>query len=472
MNHGATWASVAAKDWREYRRDWRLALISLLVAVLAATAVVAAFVEVTAHDADRRATIARDRGTWEGQGERNPHSAAHFAFWAFRPLPPMALLDPGVLPYAGSAIWLEAHNRNPAQARPAEDLAGGLDLGRFSAAWVFQYVVPLLLFIIGAGLVAREREAGTLRLMLASGLAAGRVMPAKYLALGRIAAVLVLPLLAAALVATMLAGPVDGLALLLWLAAYLLYFAILAALAVAVSALCATAAQARLLLVGLWLVMLLIVPRLGSGLAMQAVPVPSPHAFAAGVQAQMKSGHDPFGADAKAFEAGVMARYGVTRLADLPVNIDGLRLEAAEAHGNRVFDAAWGGLAATHQAGHAALRLTALLSPLVPLQNLSMALAGSDAHVQRDFQDRAEAHRRRIITLLNDDMTRHAGKAGFDYHADAALWRQVPDFAWQPPGTAAALARSWPDAVALGLWLLAGLGLLRLAGRRLAAGLQ
>ncbi|OYQ23671.1 hypothetical protein CHU93_16985 [Sandarakinorhabdus cyanobacteriorum] len=472
MSPAAIAASVAAKDWAEYRRDWRLALISLLVALLAVTAVVAAFVEVTAHDADRRATIAADRVTWEGQGARNPHSAAHFAFWAFRPLPPMALLDPGVLPYAGSAIWLEAHNRNPAQARPAEDLAGGLDLGRFSAAWVFQYVLPLLLFIIGAGLVAREREAGTLRLMLASGLAAGQVMPAKYLALGRIAAVLVLPLLAAALVATLLAGPVDGVALLLWLSAYLLYFAILAALAVAVSALCATAAQARLLLVGLWLVLLLIVPRLGSGLAMQAAPVPTPHDFAAGVQAQMKSGHDPFGKDGKAFEAAVMARYGVTRLEDLPVNIDGLRLEAAEQHGNRVFDAAWGRLAATHEAGRAALRLAALLSPLVPLQNLSMALAGSDAAVQRDFQDRAEAHRRRIISLLNADMTAHAGAAGFDYHADAALWRRAPDFAWQPPGTAAALARSWPDALALGLWLLAALGLLRLAGRRLAAGQQ
>ncbi|OSZ70849.1 hypothetical protein CAP39_07830 [Sphingomonas sp. IBVSS1] len=206
MSPAAIAASVAAKDWAEYRRDWRLALISLLVALLAVTAVVAPFVEVTAHDADRRATIAADWVTWKGQGARNPHSAAHFAFWAFRPLPPMALLDPGVLPYAGSAIWLEAHNRNPAQARPAEDLAGGLDLGRFSAAWVFQYVLPLLLFIIDAGLVAREREAGTLRLMLASGLVAGQVMPAKYLALGRIAAVLVLPLLAAAQARLLLVG--------------------------------------------------------------------------------------------------------------------------------------------------------------------------------------------------------------------------------------------------------------------------
>jgi hypothetical protein len=54
-------------------------------------------------------------------------------------------------------------------------------------------------------------------------------------------------------------------------------------------------------------------------------------AFAGGIETQMKSGHDAFGKDAKAFEAEVMARYKVSRLEDLPVNIDGLRLEAAEA---------------------------------------------------------------------------------------------------------------------------------------------
>lgn len=469
MSAASILAPIATKDWLEFRRDRRLVIMALLVTLLALTAVLTAWTRVTAHEGDRLAVMAQDRQTWDGQGARNPHSAAHFGFWAMRPLAPMSLLDPGVTPYAGAMVWMEAHSRNPAQARPVDDLATGLDVGSFSAAWVLQMLMPLMIFIIGAGLVAREREAGTLRLMLANGADMQRLLPAKTASLACIAALLALPLLAAAAAAVLLAGMPDLAALGLWLLLHGLWFGLLVAATVLVSALCRTSAQARLLLVGLWLVAVLLVPRAGAGLAGIIAPAPDPIAFAQAIEAQMKSGHDAFGHDAKAFEAEVMARYKVDRLEDLPVNIDGLRLEAAEAHGNAVFDRAWAGLGATYDRQRQLIRLAGLLSPLVPLQNISMALAGTDGAHQLAFQAQAEAHRRRFITALNMDMANKAGPAGFDYKADGALWKAIPDFRYQPLPLATALFAVLPDLALLGLWCAGLLLLLRRAGRRLAA---
>ncbi len=461
--------SLAGKDWLEFRRDRRLVLMAVLVTLLAFAAVLTSWARISSHEADRLATIAADRQTWEGQGERNPHSAAHFSFWALRPLAPMALLDPGVTPYAGSAVWMEAHNRNPAQARPVEDLAAGLDLGSFSAAWVMQLIMPLLIFVIGAGMVARERERGTLRLMLASGASATQLVPAKLGGLGRIAALLALPLLAASVLASSLAGAVAPAALLLWVGVYFLWFALLAAITVAVSALLRTAGQAQLLLIGLWLLAALVVPRAGAGLAGALAPVPDPGSFASAIQAELAKSPDPFDGGAKAFEAEVMARYNVSRLEDLPINIDGLRLNASEDHGDAVFDRVWAGLEASYAQQHDVMRWTALLSPLVPLQNVSMALAGTDTAHQLDFQAQAEAHRRRLIRILNLDFAEHAGAAGFDYKAGPDLWKQTPDFRYQPMPLPRVLAGIVPDLLALAAWAGFAVLLLMFASRRLVS---
>lgn len=207
---------IAAKDWLEFRRDRRLLVAALLVITLALAAAIGSLAQVRAGEADRVAAAALDRRTWEGQGARNPHSAAHFATWAFRPLTPMMVLDPGVTPFAGRAIWMEAHSRNAAVARPVADSAtGGLGAG-FSVASLTQTIVPLLLFAIAAGLVARERERGTLRLMLAGGADGDRLVWSKAAALGRIAMLVALPILGTGLVAALAAGPLEPLRLLLW----------------------------------------------------------------------------------------------------------------------------------------------------------------------------------------------------------------------------------------------------------------
>ena len=48
---------------------------------------------------EARTTAAdRDRRTWEGQGERNPHGTAHFSSWAFKPQTALSVFEPGLTP--------------------------------------------------------------------------------------------------------------------------------------------------------------------------------------------------------------------------------------------------------------------------------------------------------------------------------------------------------------------------------------
>ena len=462
--------AIARKDWREFVRDRRLLLLAVLTALLALAAIATSAARVATYETDRRATEASDRATWEGQGPRNPHSAAHFSSWAFRPLSAGALLDPGVTPYAGSAVWMEAHNQNPARARPIEDQAGSFDFGQLSAAWILQTVAPLLLMVIAAGLVARERERGTLRLMLASGVDAGALVPGKLLGLARIAVLLVLPVLVIAYGAALLlerAGA-DPLRLLLWVLAYALFFAAVLGIAVSVSARTRTASQATLLLIGLWLMAVVVIPRAGASLAEAVAPTPNADAFWAAVAADREKQADVFGDDAEAFAATVARRYGVARKEDLPINLSGVQLDEDERLGNIVYQRHYDALARTYAEQRAVLRWTGLLSPLASLQNLSMALAGTDLAHQLDFQAQAETRRRRTVAILNGDMAANAGAADFDYRADAALWKRTPAFNYRPPTLGRTLATIWPDALILLGWLVAASMLVVATSRRLA----
>jgi ABC-2 type transport system permease protein len=462
-------SAIARKDWREFVRDRRLLVMAALVLLLAAAAVFTAYTRVSAYEADRVATERRDRVTWESQGERNPHSVAHFATWALRPLTALAVLEPGVTPYAGAAIWMEAHNQNGARARAVDDAAIAFDLGAFSVAWILQTIVPLLLFVIAAGLVARERERGTLRLLLVGGVDARGLLPRKLAGLGRVALLIAAPVLAAGVLAALLAGPADPVRLALWTLAYLVFLGVVATIAVGVSAMARTVSGAMLVLIGLWCVAVLLAPRAGAALAQAVAPTPVPDVFWSGMKADLAKAPDPF--SDKAFEAEVLRRYGVRTVEELPVSFAGLQLDESEKHGNVVFDRHFGRLAEIYAEQRAAMRWASLLSPLPALQNVSTALAGTDGAHQLAFQNQAEAHRREMIGALNRDMVEHAAGEDFDYKAGPALWRETEDFRFAPPPLAATLRSLWPDLLILALWALGAALLLRAASARLTRSL-
>ena len=78
---------------------------------------------------------------------------------AYKPLPALAVFDPGAAPYLGQVIWLEAHRQDPAMFRPAEDSPELRRLADLSVAGVLTHLLPLLIFVMGYGHSPRSASA-------------------------------------------------------------------------------------------------------------------------------------------------------------------------------------------------------------------------------------------------------------------------------------------------------------------------
>lgn len=415
----------AAHTWRLWRRDGRLIALLLLVGAwfLASMLIGADAARSWQLEAEQAAEL--DHATWVGQGAGNPHSVAHFGQYAFKPAGPLQWFDPGVTSALGVGVWMEAHYQNPATLRPIDDQDG--DVLPRSAAALLQWGLPLLLIVAGAPLWAGERESGRLRLHWVQGAQPAAMMFGKALMLLALAALLWLPLAIATSLSDATRGP--------WLAlAYGLYalFWVLAALAISLFARNSRSALAGLL--GLWLLALVIAPRLVANTAEQFAPLPSPESFWAAVRAGHAAGIDGHStADARRAQLlqRTLAEYGVERVEDLPVNFDGIAMQAGEEHADTVYDHHYGQLWQQMAAQDAWRLRLAVLSPLPALDQLSQWAAGSDWQHHRHFADHAEQHRRQLQRFLNGDLIRN-GKAQ-DYQASPELWAAAPRWSYRPP---------------------------------------
>jgi len=456
--------AVAAQTLRLWWREGRLAAVLAVLALLGILSVALSIQRAAESERDRLAAEAVDRVTFLNQGVRNPHSAAHFSRFAFRPLSPTAALDPGIGPYAGVAVWMEAHRQDPANLRAAEDR---VELGRLadlSPAWLLQVLAPLLIIALAFDALAGERERGTWPLLLGSGVSARRLMRGKWMALMWVFAPPVLLLAAAQVIA---GGAQGGEALLRsagWALGHLAYLMVWMLLALAASLRAARARTALIVLLAGWALASLIAPRLSIALAEAQAPIPTARDFAAAIKHDLDHGLDgqsPPEARRAQFTQQLLAEYGVDRVEDLPVSLAGMSLQEAERYGNRVFDRHYGELTGLYRAQEGWRRWGALLSPLTSLQQISMTAAGTDMSHHVDFIQQAETSRRAIIEVLNMDQATHGVGLEMRYQADAALWETIPEFSYRLPPWATLAARQWADWLLLAAWLGAALWLAR-----------
>jgi len=456
--------AVAEQTLRLWWREGRLAAVLVVLTVLGVLSVALSLQRAAESERDRLAAEAVDRVTFLNQGVRNPHSAAHFSRFAFRPLSPTAALDPGIGPYAGIAVWMEAHRQDPANLRAAEDR---VELGRLadlSPAWLLQVLAPLLIIALAFDALAGERERGTWPLLLGSGVTARDLMRGKWLALR---AVFVPPVVLLALIQVLAGGVHGGESLLRsagWALGHLAYLMVWMLLALAVSLRAARARTALIILLAGWALATLIAPRLSIALAEAQAPIPTARDFAAAVKKDMDEGLDgqsPPEVRRAQFQQQLLAEYGVERVEDLPVSLAGMSLQEAERYGNLVFDRHYGELTRLYRAQEGWRRWGAVLGPLASLQQISMAAAGTDMGHHVDFIQQAETSRREIIEVLNMDQATHGVGLEMRYQADTALWQQVPEFSYHLPSWVALAARQWADWLLLAAWLGVALWLAR-----------
>jgi ABC-2 type transport system permease protein len=425
---------------------------------------------------------------WQEQPDRHPHRVAHYGFLVFRHPPPLGFADLGTAGFTGVSLFLEAHRQNLPSSAEASLSPGAGRFGELTITNVLQLFVPLVVVILSAVSITRDRENGTLPLTLGLGVSFGTIAAGKCLGLLFALAVIVGPgLLLSTAVLTFTPDAVEpghG-RLAAWLLATAAHVTVVAALGTVASVRMRSSRDALLVGLSAWVALWIVLPRALPVVAARLWPLPSRSAFEANVEREVRSlgdSHNPNDPSFLAFRTALLRQHGVASVEELPQNFNGLVMAEGERHTAEAYRAhveTVHGILDRHQA---VLSLGGIASPFLALRGLSMAVAGADVAHMREFERQAEAHRFDLIQRLNAlhaERVEHAkdrysggaeGAAPSRHRIDRAHFLELPRFAYQAPGLRWSLLRQ-RAAVALNLaWLVGSLVLLRSATARARPG--
>ncbi|MGO3127098.1 MAG: ABC transporter permease [Luteimonas sp.] len=471
-------ASILRNELRAMARNRTVLTGILLLAMLAVVATVVSLHHMAGASEYRTRQQAAAQAAFDAQPDRHPHRVVHYGHFVYRLPSALAAFDAGVDPFTGSSMFLEGHRQNTANFGDVMQGSVLTRFGQLTPAFVLQILAPLVLVFLGHGVLAQERERGTLRQLLLQGAPLRAIVAGKLSALFVVALVFMLPAFAGLGMMAVAPGASVGVAVSLMLA-YALYLGVWCALIAAVSALTTRRRDALLALVGLWAVVALLVPRIAPDVAYAAFPLPDRLQTDVGIAADLRDigdSHDPDDPYFAGFKRDVLARYDVERIEDLPVNYRGLVAVEGERLTSGLFDTYATRSADIQHRQNALVAGFAALSPAIALRQVSMIAAATDLSAHLHFLEQAEAHRYRMVQTLNqlqadgvhyaDDTARDAG-ADVRKRVDSAHFQAIPEFAFAPAAAGDLMRAMLPHALVLLGWLLAAGALLAFAARRL-----
>ncbi len=461
---------IAKKEITEIWRDKRFQIVGGFILLILIATLFTGWTHYKKINAEESAAKAADEAQWKGQGERNPHSAAHFGKYAFKPRTPVSFLDNGVNSYLGVAVWLEAHYQNPFRFRPAEDSTVVQRFGELTAVVILQLLIPLFIILLAFPAFSGERESGTLRQGLSLGIDRRTLAFGKALGISGALLLILIPAAiigtaALALAATGSSG--DGISsslgrFLVIAVSYLLYFIIFLAISLAASAYFKTAQLTLLVLFAFWIFNGLFVPRIAVDLAQKVYPSVSSNEFWENTSKDLRDGIDGHNPQSKIMEEAkkqLLAQYGVSKVEDLPINFSGWSLNQGEEYASKVYDKHYAILWKSFEDQNRVYNLSSIIAPLLSVKSISMSMAGTDFAHHRHFASEAEQYRRVVNKMLNEDYMNNSQTGDSNYVANEKLWNAVPEFHYELPDTGWAIKSQFLPIGMLFLWTLAAIGL-------------
>lgn len=452
---------IAREEWRSLFRD-RVAVFGLsLLAVLMLVAAFNAWEHQRSANAERARYQAQANHEFEAQPDRHPHRVAHYGHFLFRSLNSLAAFDPGIDAYTGNTLFLEAHRQNSANFGDVRQSSLLLRFGQLTPAFVLQVLAPLLLVFVGHAGVARERESGTLRVLLAQGVSGSQLVLGKLLALSGFAGLILLPaLLALGWLAS--SGHTGWTLSLVLLAGYVAWLLLWVLTVVLVSTSFARSRDALLALLAVWAVMVILLPRWVPDVANTAISLPTRFESEINVEREylaLGDAHNPDDPKFAEFRDKVLKEYGVTRIEDLPVNFKGLVGMEGERQSSELFNRYAAATLDLQVRQNQMVDGFGWLSPTLALRRLSMTASGTDLDSFRRFSEQGEQYRYDLIQRLNRLQAEELAYAD-DADPDKenrighTHWQSFPAFQFEPRTTLQTLQRIVPAGGILLLWML------------------
>lgn len=454
------------KETKELLREGRVRISLIIVLFLLGVAVFISARQYQNVNEQYKTAKANDRAVWENQGAKNPHSAAHYGKYAFKPKYPLSLIDQGVDKYTGTAIFLEAHARNEAQFSAAADQTGLARFGDLTPDFILLFIIPLLIILLGYNSLTKEREMGTLTMLKSQGIVQWRWLLGKWISLfAPILGITAVLFLIAGIVLSALPdyGVFNWVALLSMFLVYQVFYAIFINMVLLISAKTKKSGIALVLSLSVWITTCLITPKIATNIAQRKHPYPTAQEFAAAVQKDKDKGldgHKPWSDESKKLEEKVLAEYGVDSLHQLPFNYDGYIMQKGEEHQAEIYFKHYAQLKEQYRKQTGIYRTLAVASPFLPTRFLSMSLANTDYGTHWHFNDAAEKYRIATQKFLNDHFAENSEYGDWDWKADADYWEELPPFEYEPPSLSQTLLQNTSNITLLGGWFVLSFGLL------------
>jgi len=363
------------------------------------------------HDFSNQQTLfqAAAREAWLSQTTDNAHMATHVGQTVYKPISPLAGFDPGAVSNFGSAIFVQSHHQAAAQNKPRQDAVELLQSEAYSPAVLLQLIGPLLIIVLGVASIAREKEGGTLSILLTTGSSWPAIVIGKGLAAQFALFIVAIPGLLMLAIPWFDSNPIlPSLDLLvrvvLIFGTLLTYYIGWLGVTFLISSKSNTPSGSFSVLIALWSVFALVMPRISADVAAFAAPLPTN----AEVRLEKENAvHDSnrssieMARARRAFESKLLKEFKVDRIEDLPIDLAGARMIAQEDSTNRLYDEIEGRITQVMNRQNELIAGFQFASPFMAMRAVSSSLSATDRKHHFDFVNAAEKHRRQFVNELN-----------------------------------------------------------------------
>lgn len=480
------WTNVrlfARNFWSNARTPKTFYFLYAIFILLTAYAAVSGIQNHKIQNEIRQEHQAKARQSWESNPDKHPHRMAHFGTFAFRISPALGIFDFGIESFTGSTIFLEAHRQNSVNFSEATFSTGTLRFGKLSLALLLQLVLPLILFFIGFSSVAEDKQNGTLKILLSQGANWKEILFGKSIGLFSISILFLIPVLLVVVVALLLfevpiANDFRWYRFFIIGMAYLAFLFVVSALTIVISASSNTPKNALLRLLGIWLLLVVLLPKSTQAMGNYWFPTPSKLAFQSAIEKeviQKGDSHNPNDPHYNTLRDSVLRVHNVSKTTDLPFNYGGFVMREGEKITSILYKKHQERLIHIYKSQNDVTRFSAFVNPFVAIKQISMIMSGTDFASYIDFQNRADDYRYQLAQTMNElqmeyiSPKKQSGSEGKTHVVGHEHWKEFQDFEHKPMSFDQTIKEAFPALLSIVLWINVALSLLLFTAKRAKA---
>ena len=447
--------NIIINEWKIFLRN-RLVFYSTLFFILSLSIVILlGVVQNNKQKLFRNEAQVHVRKQWERLEAMNPHRAAHYGSYVFKPINILNSMDSGVKDLTGNVIKIEGHVQNEIIYSEASQSLSISKFGKLKSSLLLQYVIPLFLIFLAFGSLSREKETQRIKLLVFQGISITKLTFAKSLSIWIYG---ILLLLVTMIIHSVLSvNDTEILKRLTLLTIfYGLYYYIITSLATYFSASLKNNTSALSSILAIWIVWTIFIPKIWGNAVEKIYPLPSRQTFKTIMKEDRKKGidgHNPTDKRREDLKEEFLVKYEVDSLKNLPINFDGIVMQEDEEYGNLVWDKHFGSNYNILRKQKFLYQVSGFLNPFASLQSASMGFCGTDMIHHLHFLRKSEDYRRYLIKTLNDKHAYGGSKTGdWGWTVGSMFFKSVEDFSYNTPKIIGLIIHYVVDLVCLLWW--------------------